>query len=91
MYNNHETQEKNQRLNISDMDFYSEAHELTEDDLNNINGGLLGAVGGAGASILDNVFNGKRINWKSAAAWGIGGAVAGSVAGPKGAALAGED
>ncbi len=91
MYNNHKTQEKNQCLNISDLDFYSEVHELTDDDLNNTNGSGLGALGGAGASILDNRLNGKPINWKSAAAWGIGGAIAGSRGGLLGAALAGED
>lgn len=103
MYNNHETQEKNQHLNISDMDFSS---ELTDDDLNNINGGGLGAaiggagglVAGAGGSILDNFFHGKSIDWKSAAAWGIAGAaggggtgaVLGLFGGPVGSALAGD-
>jgi hypothetical protein len=91
MYNNHKTKEKNQCLNICDLDFYSEVHELTDDDLNNTNGSGLGALGGATGSILDNVFNRKPINWRSAAAWGIGGAIAGSAGGPVGAALAGED
>lgn len=97
MYNNHKTQEKNQHLNISDLDFYSEVYELTDDDLNNVNGGaagaLGGAIGGAGGSILDNVFHGNSIDWRSAAAWGIGGATGAGiggaiVGGPVGAALA---
>ncbi|HEY9780514.1 MAG TPA: hypothetical protein V6D09_10295 [Leptolyngbyaceae cyanobacterium] len=59
MYNNHKTQEKNQCLNISDLDFYSEAHELT-DDLNNINGGVAGAfVGAAAGSIVGDIIESK--------------------------------
>ena len=40
---------------------------------------LLGAACGAGSSLLDNYFNGEKLNWRSAAAWGLGGAVCGSV------------
>lgn len=54
MYKNHETQEKNQHLNISDLDFYSEDYELT-DDLNNISGGGLAAAGaGLALDIIDH-------------------------------------
>jgi hypothetical protein len=56
-----------------------------------INGAGLGALGGATASILDNKFNGQRINWKSAGAWAIGGAIAGSAGGWVGAGVAGDD
>jgi hypothetical protein len=40
---------------------------------------LLGAACGAGSSILQDVFNGDDVDWSNAAAWGIGGAVCGSV------------
>jgi bacteriocin-like protein len=60
MYNNHKTQEKNQCLNISDLDFYSETHKLTDDDLNNINGGVAGAfVGGAVGSVVGDFIDSK--------------------------------
>jgi len=39
---------------------------------------LGGAVGGALGSILDNAFNGESINWRSAGAWAVGGAVGSS-------------
>jgi hypothetical protein len=56
-----------------------------------VNGAGLGALGGATGSILDNKFNGQRINWRSAGAWAIGGAIAGSAGGFLGAGLAGDD
>jgi uncharacterized membrane protein YfcA len=56
-----------------------------------ISGAGLGAVGGATASILYNKFNGDRVNWKSAGAWAIGGAIAGSYGGWVGAGVAGDD
>jgi uncharacterized membrane protein YfcA len=56
-----------------------------------VNGAGLGAVGGAAGSILYNKFNGDRINWKSAGAWAIGGAIAGSAGGWVGAGIAGDD
>ncbi len=73
--------------------------ELTDEELLAINGGgigaLGGAIGGAGTSILTNTFNGEPINWRSAAAGGVGGAVGGAIggafAGPWGASLAGAD
>jgi hypothetical protein len=40
---------------------------------------LLGAACGAGSSLLDNYLNGEDLNWRSAAAWALGGAVCGSV------------
>lgn len=40
---------------------------------------LLGAACGAGSSLLDNYLNGEDLNWRSAAAWGLGGDVCGSV------------
>lgn len=91
MYNNHKTQEKNQHLNISDLDFYSEGYELTDDDLNNINGGAFGAAGGAIGSLSADYANGKPLSWRSAYAWALGGATAGYLGGLKGAGLAGED
>ncbi|MEH2079250.1 MAG: bacteriocin [Nostoc sp.] len=95
MYNN----QKNQYLNISDLNFNSEFYELTDDELSHISGGGLGALGGAvagaGGSILSNLFHYKEIDWADAAAWGLagaaGGAIAGSLGGLAGAALAGED
>ena len=102
MYNNHKTQEKNQHLNISDLDFYSEVYELTDDDLNNINGGVAGAiVGSVVGDIIDSKYpkggkhrkpgiNVGRIAVKAAAR--AGGAALGAVlGGPVGAGLAGDD
>jgi hypothetical protein len=40
---------------------------------------VLGAGLGGGSSLLDNYLNGNSLNWKSAAAWGLGGAVCGSL------------
>ncbi len=40
---------------------------------------LLGAACGAGSSLLSDYWNDQPLNWKSAAAWGLGGAVCGSV------------
>jgi len=37
-----------------------------------------GALGGAIGSIADNLFNGESVNWASAGAWALGGAVGGS-------------
>jgi hypothetical protein len=48
---------------------------------------VAGAIGGATGSILDNVFHKKPIDWASAGAWAIGGAVAGSTLGPIGKLL----
>jgi hypothetical protein len=72
--------------------------DVTTTELHEVQGGGLGALGGAvagaGGSILDNKFHGKRVDWKSAAAWGIagaaGGGIAGSAGGPVGASLSGE-
>ncbi len=82
--------------NFSDLEVME---ELTDEELLAINGGAFGAVGGgiagAGGSILDNVFHGKSIDWRSAGAWGLAGVVgrgiAGSFGGPVGASLAGAD
>jgi len=65
--------------------------ELTDEELLAINGGGLGALGGATGSILDNVFHRKPIDWRSAGAWAVGGAIAGSIGGWAGAGLAGAD
>ncbi len=65
--------------------------ELTNEELLAINGGGLGALGGATGSILDNVFHSKPIDWRSAGAWAVGGAIAGSLGGWAGAGLAGAD
>jgi bacteriocin-like protein len=65
--------------------------ELTDEELSAIDGGALGAVGGATGSILDNVFNSKPISLRSAGAWAVGGAIAGSLGGLPGAGLAGPD
>lgn len=65
--------------------------ELTEEELSAIDGGGLGALGGAAGSILDNRLNGNPINWRSAGAWAVGGAIAGSPGLLLGAGLAGED
>ena len=40
---------------------------------------LLGAVCGAGSSILSDVLDGNDVDWSDAFAWGLGGAVCGSV------------
>jgi hypothetical protein len=63
--------------------------DITNAESSEICGGGAGAAGGAVASILDNKLNGKKINWKSAGAWAIGGAIAGSPGGLVTAALAG--
>jgi bacteriocin-like protein len=65
--------------------------ELTDEELQAIDGGALGAVGGAAGSILDNVSHGNPIDWRSAGSWAVGGAIGGSIGGPWGASLAGED
>ena len=73
--------------------------ELTDEELSAIDGGAVGALGGAvagaGGSILDSTFNGQPINWGSVGAWGlagaVGGGIAGSLGGLAGASLAGED
>ena len=73
--------------------------ELTNEELLAINGGGLGALGGAvagaGGSYLDSTLNFQPINWNSVAAWGLagaaGGAIAGSLGGWVGAGLAGAD
>ena len=65
--------------------------ELTEKELSAIDGGTLGAIGGATGSILDNVVHNKPIDWRSAGAWAVGGAIAGSAGLLWGASLAGED
>lgn len=73
-------------------DLEHEVYDLTDDESSNITGGGIGALGGATGSILDNVFNGEEINWRSAGAWAIGGGIGGAAAGGLvGAALAGED
>ena len=82
--------------NFSDLEFME---ELTNEELLAIDGGGFGALGGgiagAGGSILDNTFNGNPINWYSAGAWGLAGAVGGFIAGSPGgiwgAGLAGAD
>jgi bacteriocin-like protein len=65
--------------------------ELTDEELSAIDGGVLGAAGGATGSILDNVFHGDPIDWPSAGAWAVGGAIGGSLGGLPGAGLAGPD
>jgi hypothetical protein len=45
---------------------------------------IAGALGGAAGSILDNVFHRKAIDWRSAGAWAIGGAIGASAVGPVG-------
>jgi bacteriocin-like protein len=65
--------------------------ELTDEELQAIDGGGLGALGGATGSILDNVSHGNPIDWRSAGSWAVGGAIAGSLGGPWGAGLAGTD
>jgi len=67
------------------------SEELTDEELQAIDGGALGAVGGAAGSILDNVSHGNPIDWRSAGSWAVGGAIGGSISGPWGASLAGED
>lgn len=39
----------------------------------------VGAIAGGGAAALDSYWNTGKVNWKSTAAWALGGAVAGSV------------
>jgi bacteriocin-like protein len=66
--------------------------ELTDEELSAIDGGVLGAL--ATGSILDNVFNGKPIDWRSAGAWAVPEAqlaVWNYRGGLAGASLAGED
>jgi bacteriocin-like protein len=66
--------------------------ELTDEELQAIDGGVIGAVGGAVGSMLDNFTHSKPIDWRSAGSWAVGGAIGGSVAGPGwGTGLAGED
>ena len=79
--------------NSSDLGLTEELtnEELTDEELSAIDGGALGAVGGATGSILDNVFNSKPISLRSAGAWAVGGAIAGSLGGLPGAGLAGPD
>ena len=81
--------------NPSDLGFMEEVEELTSEELLDeeltdeellaINGGGLGAVGGAagaaGGSILDNVLEGERINWRRAGRWGLVGAAGGALVG----------
>lgn len=43
---------------------------------------VAGALGGAAGSILDNLFHSKPVDWRSAGAWAIGGAVGASALGP---------
>lgn len=79
--------------NPSDLGLMEELtdEELTDEELSAIDGGGLGALGGATGSILDNTLNGNPINWRSAGAWAVGGAIAGSLGGWAGAGLAGGD
>jgi bacteriocin-like protein len=65
--------------------------ELTTEELQTIDGGLVGLAGGAAGSILDNTFNGEPINWRSAGAWALGGGIAGAWGGPASSGLAGTD
>jgi hypothetical protein len=73
--------------------------ELTDEELLTINGGALGALGGAvagaGGSLLESTFNNEPISWGSVGAWGLAGAIGGGIAGwgggPPGASLAGAD
>jgi lactobin A/cerein 7B family class IIb bacteriocin len=68
------------------------SEELTDEELQAIDGGVIGAVGGAVGSILDNFTHSKPIDWRSAGSWAVGGAIGGSAAGPGwGTGLAGED
>jgi len=79
--------------NSSDLGLTEELtnEELTDEELSAIDGGGFGAVGGAAGSILDNRFHGKPIDWRSAGAWAVGGAIAGARGGLWGASLAGPD
>ena len=87
--------------NPSDLGLMEEVtnEELTDEELSAIDGGALGAlggaVGGAATSILTNTFKGERIDWPSAAAGGLagaaGGAIGGAFGGLAGASLAGAD
>ena len=54
------------------------SEELTDEELQAIDGGVIGAVGGAVGSILDNVTHSKPIDWRAAGSWAVGGAIAGS-------------
>jgi len=73
--------------------------ELTDEELQAIDGGAVGAVGGgiagAGGVILDDTFNRRPINWRSASAWGLSGVVGGAIGGSAvpgwGTGLAGTD
>ena len=68
------------------------SEELTDEELQAIDGGVVGAVGGAVGSILDNFTHSKPIDWRSAGSWAVGGAIGGSALGPGwGTGLAGED
>jgi bacteriocin-like protein len=65
--------------------------ELTDEELQAIDGGAIGAIGGAVGSILDNVTHSKPVDWRSAGSWAVGGAIGGSVAPGWGSGLAGTD
>jgi bacteriocin-like protein len=68
------------------------SEELTDEELQAIDGGVVGAVGGAVGSILDNFTHSKPIDWRSAGSWAVGGAIGGSALGPGwGSGLAGTD
>jgi len=65
--------------------------ELTDEELSAIDGGGIGAIGGAVSSILGSVSNRKPIDWGSAGSGAVQGAIAGSSGGLWGASLAGSD
>jgi bacteriocin-like protein len=65
--------------------------ELTDEELSAIDGGGIGAIGGAVSSILGNISTRKPIDWGSAGSGAVQGAVVGSSGGLWGASLAGED
>ena len=65
--------------------------ELTDEELSAVDGGGIGALVGAGGSILGNVVQGKAIDWRSAGKSGVGGAITGAGGGLLGAGLAGAD
>src|SRR4028118_454514 len=68
------------------------SEELTDEELQAIDGGVVGALGGAAGSILDNLTHSKPIDWRAAGSWAVGGAIGGSAKGLGwGSGLAGTD
>ena len=65
--------------------------ELTEEELQAIDGGGIGAVGGAVSSILGNLSHHQSIDWGSAGSGALEGALGGAAGGIWGAGLAGTD